>query len=131
MTGWGATLNAEQYKEHNPDASPTDWKTAEAQSVVMMEVDVEIQDLNVCKSSYRKIGKEIPAGQLCAGYPEGGKDSCVGDSGGPLVVSVDGRFQQAGIVSWGESCAKKGFFGVYVRPDAYINWISDQIAANP
>ncbi|XP_077262321.1 trypsin eta [Temnothorax americanus] len=40
--------------------------------------------------------------QLCAGLPEGGRDSCQGDSGGPLLCNGT----QVGIVSWGEGCAR-------------------------
>ena len=35
--------------------------------------------------------------RFCAGYLEGGKDSCHGDGGGPLIY--DGKLQ--GITSWG------------------------------
>ena len=45
------------------------------------------------------------------GVPEGGKNSCQGDSGGPAYV--DGKL--AGIVSWGEGCARKDFPGVYTN----------------
>ena len=39
-----------------------------------------------------------------------------GDSGGPLIhVRSDGNYQQAGIVSWGIGCARKGLYGVYTE----------------
>ena len=42
-------------------------------------------------------------GQLCAGFSEGGVDSCEGDAGGPLVV-IDENNQKrlAGIISWAQ-----------------------------
>jgi len=57
---------------------------------------------------------------VCAGMPEGGKDSCSGDSGGALVIKKSGK--QVGIVSWGIGCAEKDHPGVYTNvADKEIN----------
>jgi secreted trypsin-like serine protease len=75
---------------------------------------------------------------VCAGLPEGRKDSCDGDSGGPLVVngvddllgvrdSTTNKTSIAtiyGIVSFGpKRCGKEGVPGVYTRVTKYIPWI--------
>jgi len=92
---------------------------------VLHSVDVPIVSKTECSYAYRYSGG-IPWGQICAAYPAGGKDTCQGDSGGPLVIG--GR--QAGIVSWGSGCAKKGYPGVYTEIAAYRSWIDRYLVSN-
>ena len=51
---------------------------------------------------------------VCAGYPQGGTDTCEGDSGGPLLSRLpDGRLILVAVTSFGDGCAKAGHPGVY------------------
>ncbi|KAF2888225.1 hypothetical protein ILUMI_17948, partial [Ignelater luminosus] len=72
----------------------------------LQAVTVYIVDRNECNVSYSGM---ITDSMICAGVPEGGKDSCQGDSGGPLVAS--GKL--VGLVSWGNGCGRPGYPGVY------------------
>lgn len=81
-----------------------------------------------CRVTYQTYGIEISANMLCAGFAEGGVDSCVGDSGGPLVMTnSDGSISQVGIVSWGLECGAAGLYGVYTNVTAYQSWIAFQL----
>lgn len=108
VTGWGTT------GEDGPLPS------------VLHEVSVPIVDHTVCYDVYNG---DVTTNMLCAGLKDGGKDSCQGDSGGPLIVpsSTDG-WTLAGIVSWGNGCARPNFYGVYTKVANYHEWISQQIA---
>ncbi|RWS14400.1 clotting factor B-like protein [Dinothrombium tinctorium] len=69
---------------------------------------------------------------ICAGLPEGGKDSCQGDSGGPMIYKSGGTepAYQLGVVSFGKECAKPGFPGVYTRVTYHLKWIGTRIRDN-
>ena len=56
-----------------------------------------------------------PKTAICAGLPEGGKDTCQGDSGGPILAPLGKGFRLIGATSYGEGCAREGKPGVYAR----------------
>ena len=60
-------------------------------------------------------GSFDPKTMVCAGYPQGGTDTCEGDSGGPLLAPVKRGFRLAGATSFGAGCAQAGKPGVYAR----------------
>ncbi len=109
VTGWGQMgENDERY----PDA--------------LFGVDIPLVSQATCKA---QLGDDaIQAGEICAGAPEGGKDSCYGDSGGPLTVSDEkGGQALAGVVSWGDECGAANSSGVYTRVTEYNDWIAQNM----
>ncbi len=51
-----------------------------------------------------------------------------GDSGGPLMMKKDGKFELAGVTSWGLSCAGANSPGVYTRMSKFTKWINNLVA---
>jgi len=48
-----------------------------------------------------------------------------GDSGGPMSVErTDGKYNLAGIISWGIGCAKRNQPGVMTRIAYFRDWIN-------
>ncbi|XP_043285330.1 trypsin-1-like [Venturia canescens] len=103
ITGWGAV--------HEGGSS----------SEMLQVVKVPIISKKTCNDAYMGYGG-LPEGQICAAHPQGGYDACQGDSGGPLTI---GR-RLAGIVSWGNGCARPGYPGVYTEVASYRQWIADK-----
>ncbi|ELU12131.1 hypothetical protein CAPTEDRAFT_119007, partial [Capitella teleta] len=107
VTGWGETQGTAQNDN------------------VLQEVRVPIIARETCNQKTWYGGK-VTNNMICAGYPEGRKDSCQGDSGGPLVCHEDGVYRLQGVVSWGFGCARPRQPGVYAKVTRYLRWIEEQ-----
>ncbi|XP_035214384.1 flocculation protein FLO11-like [Stegodyphus dumicola] len=97
---------------------------------VIQEVSLPVITNKLCESMYQDAGfvEDIPDIFICAGYADGGKDSCEGDSGGPMVIQEDdGRWVLAGVISWGIGCALPNQPGVYTRITKFSEWINQII----
>ena len=71
--------------------------------------------------------RKLSSGMFCAGYLEGGVDTCQGDSGGGLICEVRGRQAILGLTSWGIGCGRPNKPGVYTKVADYFDWISEKI----
>lgn len=111
VTGWGATSEGAQ-------TLPDDLRT----------VTVPIIALATASTMY---GQTLTADQLPAGFTAGGRDSCQGDSGGPLVVQAGGETLLAGIVSWGDGCARANKPGLYARVSSFAGWMDGYVGGPP
>ncbi|CAH1400728.1 unnamed protein product [Nezara viridula] len=94
-------------------------------SKVLLEVSLPIWEHEKCQHRFIE---PIFCTNICAGFEEGGKDSCTGDSGGPLVQQrEDGRWTIIGVVSWGDGCAKPQKPGIYTTVNKFLDWIAERI----
>jgi secreted trypsin-like serine protease len=115
IAGWGLTENR-------------------TRSNIKLKVQVPVNDLSDCNSTYKAVYISLADGQLCAGG-ELGQDSCRGDSGGPLMTvkidkKKDTQWYAVGIVSFGPSpCGMRDWPGVYTKTANYVNWIVSKLKA--
>ncbi|XP_061446252.1 serine protease 33-like isoform X1 [Rhineura floridana] len=99
----------------------------------LQELEVPILGVEECDQMFHEDSngtETVPQGHrliykdmICAGYPDGKKDTCQGDSGGPLVCKQNGIWFLAGVVSFGLDCAKPKRPGIHTRVTSYLDWI--------
>lgn len=105
------------------------WGNTESRGIsnypaALQEVLLPIVSNTTCAAAMKPYA--ITDNMLCAGYVQGGKDTCDGDSGGPLLVNLNG-YQLAGLTSWGFECAQQGYYGVYTRVASFNSFIQDSL----
>uniref|UniRef100_A0A672H7B7 Mannan-binding lectin serine peptidase 1 n=1 Tax=Salarias fasciatus TaxID=181472 RepID=A0A672H7B7_SALFA len=122
VAGWGiSTLNV---------TSDLGWPAD-----VLQYVKLPVVPQEECQASYasRSVSYNITDHMFCAGFMEGGHDTCLGDSGGAFVVQdeVSRRWAVSGLVSWGgpEDCGSRRVYGVYTRVSKYVDWIQSHLSA--
>lgn len=110
IAGWGATSEG--------GSAPN----------VLQEAEVPITTDSYCAGAY---GDFDPETMICAGYPQGGTDTCQGDSGSPMFGRAGGALRVVGATSFGEGCARAGKPGVYARVGDSVlrEWIRSQAPA--
>ncbi|XP_063293289.1 suppressor of tumorigenicity 14 protein [Pelobates fuscus] len=103
VTGWGALI------EGGTGAS------------VLQKADIRIINYNECN---QLLENQLTERMICAGFVSGGIDACQGDSGGPLSsLESNNKMYLAGVVSWGDGCARRNKPGAYTNVTAMRDWI--------
>lgn len=124
-----AKTEGDVLREDTPMTTVGWGRTQEGGSVVrdLRYAEVPLVPRSACNGNLSYAGR-ITENMICAGITAGGVDSCQGDSGGPLSVTVGPSARLAGIVSWGEGCARPNKPGVYTRGAKYADWVSSCLA---
>ncbi|XP_078451949.1 uncharacterized protein LOC144719686 isoform X2 [Lampetra planeri] len=106
VAGWGLINNAGELAD------------------VLQEAGVPLVSHTKCQDDWRN-RFDISDNMVCAGFAEGGSDTCGGDSGGPLMCEEQGHWHLVGISSFGDyQCGLPNRPGVYTDVLRYQHWIS-------
>jgi len=97
---------------------------------VLHKVTLPVVSDEDCNAAYGAAGYGVDDSMICAGLPEGGKDSCQGDSGGPFFSNESPETRELlGIVSWGIGCGRAEYPGVYTEVSYFVEWITETMAS--
>uniref|UniRef100_A0AAQ4QNW8 ST14 transmembrane serine protease matriptase a n=1 Tax=Gasterosteus aculeatus aculeatus TaxID=481459 RepID=A0AAQ4QNW8_GASAC len=105
ITGWGAT------------------REGGFAAKVLQKAEVRIINYSVCNDLMKA---QLTSRMLCAGVLTGGVDACQGDSGGPLSSPSGSRMFLAGVVSWGDGCARRNKPGIYTTVTKFRGWVKEK-----
>uniref|UniRef100_A0A182QR03 Peptidase S1 domain-containing protein n=1 Tax=Anopheles farauti TaxID=69004 RepID=A0A182QR03_9DIPT len=101
----------------------------------LLKVSLNIFTTEACAKFFlrsRRVPQGLQSTHLCAGFLNGGRDTCTGDSGGPLqIYSNDDACspQVIGITSFGIGCGSSTP-GIYTRVSEYVDWIESIVWPN-
>ncbi|XP_066565808.1 mannan-binding lectin serine protease 1 isoform X1 [Amia ocellicauda] len=126
VAGWGIS---------NPNISMDNTVSSDLGTVsdVLQYVKLPVVLQTECQSSYasRSGSYNITDNMFCAGFYEGGKDTCLGDSGGAFTMEdpKTKRWVVQGLVSWGgpEECGSQRVYGVYTKVANYGDWLGNKL----
>lgn len=138
VAGWGISNPNSTFSSSSP---PTSVTTANFDpgltSDILQYVKLPVVSQGECRASYssRSVSYNITDNMFCAGFFEGGRDTCLGDSGGAFVTEdqLTRRWVVSGLVSWGgpEECGSRRVYGVYTRVASYVEWIEKHLQIFP
>ncbi|XP_034404381.1 mannan-binding lectin serine protease 1 isoform X2 [Cyclopterus lumpus] len=134
VAGWGISNFNTTSSSSDPSKLTAD---PEMTSDLLQYVKLPVVSQDECEGSYasRSVSYNITDNMFCAGFLEGGKDTCLGDSGGAFVMQdgVSRRWVVFGLVSWAgpEDCGSQRVYGVYTRVANYVEWIQKQLQTAP
>ncbi|XP_015252684.1 PREDICTED: uncharacterized protein LOC107099177 [Cyprinodon variegatus] len=117
VSGWGKrTTGGNVYASSGRPLSP-----------ILRQMNVPIIQNSQCslKSQFN-----FTDNMLCAGYLDGGLESCRGDDGGPLVTEYGSTHFLTGVVAWGRGCPHPGYYGVYTKVAMFVDWV-EKTMKNP
>ncbi len=112
IVGWGATAFVNNVGTDLPGR--------------LQDATVPLVSLETCNDPVAYNGI-VTSRQLCAGFEEGGIDTCSGDSGGPIFIIENGEVAQVGITSFGDGCGLPDRYGIYTDVSQFISWIGNFI----
>ncbi|RWS04695.1 Plasminogen-like protein, partial [Dinothrombium tinctorium] len=112
VTGWGVTRNT-------------------GFDLLLKQAAIPIIPSDECVKMLPKMANVIEKDVICAGYKEGGHDTCENDSGGPMVIynRDKRRWELLGIISSasGLDCGEKYSPGFYTNVPKFSSFINDTI----
>ncbi|KAK7871644.1 hypothetical protein R5R35_001829 [Gryllus longicercus] len=102
----------------------------------LMKLNLHLYKTDICSYAYKTAATTfrlrngiVEESMVCAGSPEGGKDTCRGDSGGPLQVKLSNpycMYSVIGITSFGKgACGTTLSPSVYTRVSYFVPWLED------
>uniref|UniRef100_A0A8C4HB75 Coagulation factor VIIi n=1 Tax=Dicentrarchus labrax TaxID=13489 RepID=A0A8C4HB75_DICLA len=112
VSGWGKKTTGGNKEPGATHAAPL--------SPILRKLSVPIIQNSQCS---HRAQFNFTHNMLCAGYLEGGQQSCRGDDGSPLVTLYGSTHFLTGVVGWGRGCSHPGYYGVYANMANFVEWV--------